>query len=288
MSNEAGSAPVAVTGTTGKLGGRIARLLADRGAHQLLVGRDPSAQPRLPNAAHRGPAEYGDGEAMRSALEGASRLLLVSGNLSGRRLEEHTAAIDAAIAVGVEQIVYVSLLGAAEHATYINARDHWQTEQVLAGAGVPFTALRPSFYASMLPGLADDAGVIRGPAGDGRVSAVAHDDLAEVAAAVLLADTGRFDGAILPVTGPEAVTPAEAAATIERVTGRPFRFVPETVEDARGWREQLDATPEQIDGWISWYRAIAAGDVSEVSDVVERVTGHAAIGLEEALRRDVA
>ena len=44
-----------------------------------------------------------------------------------------------------------------------------------------FTFLRDSFYADFLPLMAQD-GVIRGPAGDGQVAAVAREDVAAVAA----------------------------------------------------------------------------------------------------------
>jgi NAD(P)H dehydrogenase (quinone) len=151
----------AVTGANGKLGSRVARALATAGVEQLLLARDPAKLPSIPGALPRGPAPYDDAEAMRTALHGAATMVLISGHLSGRRLAEHTTAVDAAVAAGVRRVVYVSLMGAAPAATYLNARDHWQTEQVLSGRGVRYTVVRPCFYASMVPGLAVD-GVIRG------------------------------------------------------------------------------------------------------------------------------
>ncbi|MGW3174417.1 hypothetical protein [Streptomyces sp. NPDC001153] len=94
-------ATVAVTGVTGALGSRIAARLAGHGVPQLLVGRGPDRMPELPGAQRRGPAAYADAADMRRALEGASTLILVSGHRTGRRLEEHATAIEAAIAVGV-------------------------------------------------------------------------------------------------------------------------------------------------------------------------------------------
>ncbi|MFF4478918.1 NAD(P)H-binding protein [Streptomyces melanosporofaciens] len=112
---------MAVTGVTGALGSRIAARLAERGVPQLLVGRDPGRIPELPGAQRRGPAEYADAGAMRAALTGASTLVLISGHPTGRRLEEHAGAVEAGMAVGVERVLYVSLLGAAPTATYRNA-----------------------------------------------------------------------------------------------------------------------------------------------------------------------
>ena len=147
---------------------------------------------------------------------------------------------DPAVAAGVDRVGYVSLMGAAPAATYLNARDHWQTERYLAGSGLRHTVLRPCYYASMLPGLAVD-GVIRGPAAEGRVAAVAHDDLAEVAAAVVLTPDGRHDGAVLAVTGPAALPLVEVAEQVALATGRPCRDAPESAGGAVAWR--LAAAP---------------------------------------------
>lgn len=277
------SGPVAVTGVTGKLGSRIAAVLAHDGVEQLMVARRPERLPALPGAAPRGPAEYAEREAMARALAGARTLVLVSASLSGRRLAEHTAAVEAAEDAGVERVVYVSLMGAAPAATYLNARDHWQTERMLVARGVPHTVLRPCFYASMLPGLAVD-GVVRGSSGDGRVALVSHDDIAEVAAAVVTTTGGAHDGAVLEVTGPASLTLAEAAAEVARATGRPLRVEQETPAEGFAWRARLDATGPQIDGWVSWHLAVARGEVATVSDVVPRLTGRPATTVAEVFR----
>lgn len=275
---------VAVTGPTGKLGRRVVRRLAAAGVEQLMVARDPTRLPSLPGAAPRGPAAYIDTDAMRAALAGADTMLLISANLSGRRLAEHSSAMAAALAAGVRRIVYVSLVGAAPEATYVNCRDHWQTEQHLASLGVPYAVVRAGFYSSMLPGLAGPDRVLRGPAGDGRAGLVAHDDLADACCAVLLDDT--LVGRTLEVTGPEAVTLTEAAAQLTRALGVEYRFADETVEQSLARRRAEPGADEtSLQGWVSWYRAIGAGEADVVTDVVPRLTGHPALTVEENLRR---
>lgn len=258
-------ARLAITGATGKLGGWVSRLLDEAGIEHIAIARDPL---RLPQRAHlrpAGPAAYDDAT-FGNALAGIDTLLLVSANLSGRRLAEHTAAIESARDAGVRRIVYVSLLGAAPDATYINARDHWQTEQVLVRSGLRWTVVRPSFYTDTLRRLADERGVIQGPAPTGRVSLVGHRDIAEVLVAILADTTGRYDEAILPVTGPEALTLAEATAA--------GGFEAVTVRDARRLRSEAGQPPDQAEAWVSWFLAIEEGEVAEVSEVVRGVTGH--------------
>ena len=118
-----------------------------------------------------------------------------------------------------------------------------------------------------------DDGVIRGPAGDGRVASVSHDDIADVATAVLLDERPRrHDGATYDLTGPEALTLAEVASTLSRVTGREIAYHPETVDEAYASRAGYDAPRFEVDGWVSSYSAIAAGALARVSDTVRRFT----------------
>ena len=160
------AAPVGTTGSTGRLGGRIARRLADAGVPQRLLVRDPSRAPELPGAgAVRAP--YGDGAAVRAALEGTSTVLMVSASESADRVDQHRAFVDAAVAAGVEQLVYVSFYGAAPDATFTLARDHWATEEHVRARGLPATFLRDDLYADFAPALVGEDGVIRGPAADG-------------------------------------------------------------------------------------------------------------------------
>lgn len=264
---------VAVTGATGALGSRIARRMAEHGVPQLLVARDPDRLPDLPRAEHRGPAPYADGSAVRDAVEGATTLVLVSGRPTGRRLEEHATVVEAATGAGVQRVIYVSLLGAAPDATYRNARDHWLTERYLASADVRHTVVRAGIYASTPASLADHELVVRGPGGSGRAAFVAHEDIAAVITTLIVDDTAEHDGAVLEVTGPDALTLDEVITQIAEASGRPYRYVPETLEEAFARRYRMGLSGEQIESWISWYLAIANGGLAAVSDVVPRLTG---------------
>ncbi|NMO92993.1 NAD(P)H-binding protein [Actinomycetospora sp. TBRC 11914] len=275
-------AVVAVTGATGALGSRVARQLAEHAVPQLLVARDPRRLPRYPGTEHRGPAAYDDRAAMRDAVAGATTVVLVSGRPTGRRLEEHATVVEAAVEAGVERVLYVSLLGAAPDATYRNARDHWLTEQYLAAAPIRHTVVRAGIYASTPASLADHELVVRGPGGSGRAAFVAHEDLAAVITALALDEHGdEHDGAVLEVTGPEALTLEEAVEEIARASGKPYRYVRETPEEAFTRRLELGLSGEQIEAWISWYLAIADGGLATVTDVVPRLTGDPATPVSE-------
>lgn len=272
---------LAVTGATGRLGGRVARLLAERGLGQRLLVRDPSRAPRLTGAeVVRCP--YEDSEDTRAALAGVDVLLMVSAAESADRLDQHRGLVDAAAAAGVRHVVYPSFMGAAADAGFTLARDHGATEDHLRASGMRTTMLRDCFYADVFPLFATD-GVIAGPAGDGRVAAVAIADVARVAADVLAAPEGH-EGRVYELTGPEALTLDEMADAITRATGRPTRYREETLEEAYVSRSGYGAPPWQVDAWVSTYTAIRDGELERVTDDVEQVTGRPPLTVEQALR----
>lgn len=269
-----------VTGATGNIGGAVARVLAAGGQEQRLVVRDPSRAPRLPRAEVT-QAAYDDADALRRALDGVDVLLLVSAAEHPDRLAQHRNVVAAAAATGVQRVVYTSFFGAAPEATFTLARDHYWTEVSLAEAGVPTTALRSNLYADLLPLLFDEQGVIRGPAGDGRLAPVARRDVVAAGVAALLdpALTGVYE-----LTGPDAVTLDEAAELVSAVTGRDVRYQRETVEEAHASRAHYGAAPFEVEAWISTYTAIAAGEMDGVTDDVQRLTGRPPTPLVDVLR----
>lgn len=275
---------IVVTGSTGRLGGRVARGLSAAGIGQRLLVRDPARAPRLPGAvAVR--AEYSEADAVRSALEGAEVVLMVSASESRDRVDRHRAFVDAAAAAGVGHLVYTSFYGAAPDATFTLARDHWWTEQHIRHSGLPFTFLRDNLYLDFLPEMVGEDGMIRGPAGDGRVAAVAQDDIADVITAIL-ADPTPHAERTYDLTGPESFTLAEAARTISEITGRDAAYHAETIEEAYASRARYDAPRWQVDAWVSTYTAIAAGEMAAVSDAVPLLAGHPATSLADLLRGD--
>jgi NAD(P)H dehydrogenase (quinone) len=272
---------LAVTGSTGRLGSRVASGLSQLGVDQRLVVRDPSKAPSLPGS-HIAAADYGDGAAVRTALTGARTVFMVSAAETPDRVRQHLTFIDAAVDAGVERIVYVSFFGASPTSTFTLARDHWATEQHLRSVGVAHTIVRDNIYADFTPHFIGTDGSIRGPAGDGRVAVVAQADIAEVAVAVLTSD-GEYDGRTLNLTGPEALTMDEIAAILSDHLGRTVTYIPETIDEAYASRAVYRAPPWQVDAWVSTYTAIAAGELSTVSVDIPVVTGHPARTLNQVL-----
>jgi uncharacterized protein YbjT (DUF2867 family) len=276
-------ADVVVTGVTGGLGGRVARRLAERGVGQRLVARDPGRAPELAGA-EVAAGSYDDRDSLRLAFDGAGTLFMVSASEDPDRLRLHANVVGAATDAGVERVVYTSFFGAAPDCSFTFGRDHWHTEELIKGGGLRFTMLRDNLYLDFLPLMVGADGVIRGPAGDGRVAAVARDDIADVAAAVLLEGGDRHDGRSYDLTGPEALTMAEAAQRLSELAGRTVTYHPETLEEAYASRASYGAPDWEVDGWVTTYVAIANGELEGISDDIATVAGHPPMSLADFLR----
>jgi uncharacterized protein YbjT (DUF2867 family) len=156
---------------------------------------------------------------MRTACTGVTTLLLVSAREAADRPEQHKIAVDAAVDAGVERIVYLSFIGAARDATFTFARDHFHTEQHIRASGAAWTFSRQNLYMDLLPLIAGQDGAIRGPAGDGRVAPVLRDDVADALRAIVT-EAGH-EGMTYELTGPDAITLAEAARALTTLANRP-------------------------------------------------------------------
>jgi uncharacterized protein YbjT (DUF2867 family) len=272
---------LAITGATGHVGGAVARLLADEGLPLRLLVRDPARAPSLPRT-EVVQAAYGD-ERTVEALRGTDTVLMVSGAESDDRVGEHRAFVRDVVAAGVRHIVYTSFVGAGDTSGFLLGRDHGATEEIIRASGLAHTFLRDNFYAEVFPHFADKDGAIKGPAGSGRVAAVSRRDVAEVAALVLR-DPSAHAGATYDLTGPEALSLDEIAVTLTELTGRPHRFVDETMEQARASRAHYGAPEWLVEAWISTYTAIRDGELEEVSDDVPRLLGRPATTFAYAVR----
>ncbi|WP_037183923.1 SDR family oxidoreductase [Rhodococcus sp. UNC23MFCrub1.1] len=273
--------PVAVTGSTGALGGAVAASLAAAGASQRLLVRNAGRAPSHPGA-DVAQCSYSDATAAVQALAGIEVLFMVSASESADRVDQQRTFVDSAVAAGVRHIVYTSFVGAAPDAVFTLARDHHATESHIRSTGIGFTFLRDNFYLDVMEHFVGEDGVLRGPAGEGRAALVARVDVARTAAAVL-SDPARHLGRTYDLTGPEALSMTEVAATLSDVRGVDVRFHDETVAEAYESRARWAAPAWQNDAWVSTYTAIASGALADVSGDVEEITGRRPLSFREFL-----
>ena len=279
---------IAITGSSGHIGGMVARHLSARGLPLILPLRNPAKAPNLPACEARLFA-YGDFELARQALSGVDVLFMVSAAESPTREQEHLTLVRAAAAADVQHLVYLSFAGANASSTFTLARTHAATEAAIQQTAMRYTFLRDNFYSEMMATIANADGIIAGPAGDGRVACVSQQDVAQAAANILAAIASgddRHHNRSYTLTGSEALTFADIAAVLTDITGKPHRYHNQTLDEAYASRERdyPDTPAWQIEAWVSTYTAIAGGELATVSDDLPQLLGRAPRRFAEVVR----
>lgn len=277
---------IGITGVTGKLGSYVADLVDQQGISSIHLARSPERAKVYASAEIR-KMVYANTPEVVEALKGIDVLLMVSARENPERVEEHKSFLDAAKLAGVQHIVYTSFYGADEKATFILSRDHAQTEAYIKKLGFTYTFLRDNFYLDFFIDIALENGEIRGPAGRGRVSAVARKDTSRVAAEIIL-NPKEWENQTLNLTGPENLSMEEIVELLSKETGNAITYVDESVEEAYESRKKWPAQNWEYDAWVSTYTAIEVGEQAGVSTVVEKVLGRPAMSLVEVVKSSLS
>jgi NAD(P)H dehydrogenase (quinone) len=265
---------IAVTGGTGRIGGRVVQLLADTGRHDVVALSSRTAP-------------YDEPAALRTALSGVDTLVFVSSDGEAARvIVHHRNVLQAASDCRVGHVVFLSGLDVAVDSPFCYAFTNRDTEQLLRAAGLPYSILRAGLFAEFFLDLIRrcGAGVAHGdvalPAADGRVSLVAREDVAQGLAALALGGpTNRHHD----VTGPESLLVGEiaAAAGHRLIDATPAQFVRTLA--------RLGEEPWWIHAYSSMFDSIRQHRWQTVSSGVSQLTGRRPLSLAEVLaRRDVS
>ncbi|HEX2906425.1 MAG TPA: NAD(P)H-binding protein [Phototrophicaceae bacterium] len=225
-----------VTGASGNLGRRVVELLLEAQTGPIVAAtRTPD---KLKEFSERGVtvrrADFDDSASLAAAFQDVDRLLMISTDdlsIPGKRIRQHRAAIQAAEAAGVKQILYTSIVKPTPESPVVVAVDHRATEEAIMETRMGWTFLRNNIYADMLPQTLSRAiqmGQLFSAAGDGKTAYVLREDCARAAAAALASD---FKGRrTLDITGTEALSQADLARIASEISGKPIPYVPLTLD----------------------------------------------------------
>ncbi|WP_063803442.1 NAD(P)H-binding protein [Streptomyces silvensis] len=262
---------VLVTGAGGNTGSRVTARLAGRG-HAV------RAASRAATVAHPGARpvrfDWYDEATHAPALDGADRVYLVPPPGDADPAAVVVPFLRRAHAAGVTRVV---LLGSS--AIERGGPGAGRVHQFLADEGLfdEWAVLRPSWF--MQNFTADHAharaigtsGILTSATGTGRVAFVDADDIAAVAVHALTAAAAPERE--LVITGPEALSFDEVAATVARLTGRPVEHRPVTAERLAAHLAELGVPADFARILAALDTAIAGGAEDRVTDTVERLTG---------------
>src|ERR1700733_1526687 len=225
-----------IVGATGLLGGQICRLVAtSQKPVRALVRRSADAS-RLDELRKAGVelvwGDLKDPASLRAACEGATAVLSTASSTFSRQPGDSIDAVDrqgqlhlveAAKAAGVQHFVYFSFSPIAEDFALQRAKR--AVEQALIASGMAYTILRPTYFMEIWfgPEGGFDAASRRARiygAGENPMSWISFANVAEFAVRSL--DSAAARNAILPLGGPEALSPIEVVRIFEELGGAPF------------------------------------------------------------------
>lgn len=246
-----------VLGATGKTGRRVAQRLTDRGMRVRLGSRAGSP-----------PFDWNDRSTWGPVVDGVSRAYIsyfpdiaVPG-----AVETLGTFADLAVRQGVSRLVLLAGRGEAEAE---------RAEEAVRDSGADLTIVRATWFAqNFSEGFMRDAilsGVLALPAGDTPEPFVDADDIADVAVAALTDD--RHIGRLYELTGPRALTFAEAVAEISRASGRDVRYQPVSLDEF-ATAMSAQGLPADVVGLVRYlFSEVLDGRNSHTTDGVQRALG---------------
>lgn len=260
---------ILILGATGKTGSRITQRLKKAGLPVRLGSR--GANP---------PFDWEDRSTWEAALDGIDAVyisyqpdLAVPG-----AVEMVQAFTDLAVKSGVGKLVLLSGRGEAE------AED---AERVIQNSGVDWTILRCSWFFQNFSEAHFLEPIIQGelalPVGNIAEPFVDVEDIAEIA--VLALTQPGHSGKLYELTGPRALTFAEAVDEIARGTGRDIRFVAVPPNAYKEALEQAQLPAELIDLVLYLFTTVLDGRNTPLADGVQRALGRPARDFSDYVRR---
>jgi uncharacterized protein YbjT (DUF2867 family) len=225
-----------VVGATGLLGGEICRRLATNQKPVRALVRPLADASRLDELRKAG-AELAAGDlkdpaSLQAACNGAEVVFSTASSTFSRQPGDSIDAVDrlgqlalvaAAKSAGVKHFVYVSFSPMAEDFALQRAKR--EVEQAVIASGMTYTILRPTFFMEiwLSPAVGFDVAGrharIYG-SGENAISWISFANVADFA--VRSPASPAAHNAILPLGGPEALSPLEVVRIFEELTGAPF------------------------------------------------------------------
>lgn len=266
-----------ILGGSGRTGSLVAKHMADRGVQARTASRHGSDVL----------FDWDDPTTYADALEGADRVYLVTPVMRVRYADQVAAFLDQAEAAGVRHVTLLS--------TYNGDRAPREIDiaavetLVVSREAFTYSILRPAW---VMQNFTDDHlpiinGTITVPSGGGSEAFVDAADIAAVAVETLL-NPHVHAGASYDLTGPEAMTFDEVAATIAAVSGRPVAYQD---VDQEIWINAAIAAgvPADYTPMLRWLTgAIIAGNGSTPTGDIETIIGRPATSFEAFAKRNAA
>jgi uncharacterized protein YbjT (DUF2867 family) len=219
---------ILITGSTGKIGSRVATQLAQQGFAVRALTRSPE-KAHFPEGVTPVKGDLLDADAMRLALQGVSTLFLLVPN-DADELTQAINTLSLAREAGVKGIVYLSVTRSDQYTDVPHFTAKYAVERMIETLELPATILRPTYFIQndlMLKGVLQGPGIYPSPVGEKGVSMVDIDDIADAAVIELIRReraAGPLPLKLVELAGPDALTGSQIARIWTEVLGREVRY----------------------------------------------------------------
>jgi uncharacterized protein YbjT (DUF2867 family) len=269
---------ILVTGASGTVGSEVVKALA--GSQAKVRAGYRSRPQNVPKGMDSVALDFDKPETIRPALLGVETIFLLSSTVDPER-----NVVDEAKRAGVKRIVKLSVFGAAEEG-FTFARWHRAVERHIEASGLPWTFLRPSsfmqnFFNYMGETIRKES-AFYSSAGNGAGAHIDARDIGAVAARVLTVK--GHEGKAYELTGPQALTYAQAAELLSRALGREVRYVPITPEQYKQGALAAGMPPAYVDALVDLDRYAALGRMAAVTPALRSLAAREPIRFEQFAR----
>jgi uncharacterized protein YbjT (DUF2867 family) len=267
---------VLVLAASGKTGRRVAARLRLRGIAARLASRSSHT-----------PFDWSDPAGWDAALDGISAVYMVAPAQVGPAPE----FVARAQAAGVQRLVLLSGRGADTWGDSPFGLDMRSAEEAVRGSALEWTVLRPNNFAQNFDEDLFHAPLVAGelalPAGETPEPFIDIEDVADVAARVL-AEPGRHAGQIYELTGPDALTFAEAVEMISRASGQLITYKQITAAEYTALLVEQGVGAQDAEHVAEMFVLMDGGPLATTTDGVASVLGRPARTFEDYVLRTAA
>lgn len=280
---------ILVTGASGHLGRMVLEELRRKGVKNVIAtSRDIEKIKEFEKAGiELRQADFNNKASLIPGFKGAKRMLLISTDAIGERVEQHKNAISAAKELGVKHIVYTSWPN-PERSSAVVAKEHFETEKLIMNSGMSYTILRNFPYAeNLIPSLkhAIDSGEFIGSAGEGKVAYITKHDCALACVSALIKDD--TENKILDLSGAQSYSYQEVADLVAGLKNKEINYKNIPAKELESTLEKSGHERDVAEMIVSFEEAYKEGDVENVSDSFSKLVGHKPQSLKDFLRLEL-
>jgi uncharacterized protein YbjT (DUF2867 family) len=272
---------ILVTGATGNVGREVVRLLSDLDYPVTAAVRNPiEALKSFGSNVRCVSFDFTNPETFTNAFAGINKLFLVRPPAIAD-IHKIPPALNAAKRSGVEEIVFLSIIGADKNRIV----PHYAIERAIEQLNIPSVFLRCSFFMQNLNTTHREDIRLRDrlfmPAGNGRTSFIDVRDIAAVAVKILTESKGELPiDCAYDLTGATALTYAEVANTFTTVLGRPIQYTNPSIPIFI-WQMLRQGFPLQfVLVMVGIYTTVRFGLADLVTSDVQQLLGRSPISID--------